>query len=83
MGNIEGANDIAKLALSTSCEIFAGVVASFLMEVKGFGRKNSLIICLVLQSAGALMVFLDKGNNFVIWATVCKLFLTMGSIFSY
>lgn len=82
-GNTNETNEISKLALSTSCEIIAGVVASFLIELKGFGRKNSLIICFVLQSTGALMVYFDKGNNFIILSTICIFFLTMAATFSY
>ena len=81
--NADETNEIVKLALSTFCEMIAAAIASFLIEVKGLGRKNSLIICFILQSAGALMVFIDKGDNFVVWATVCKFFLTMTFIFIY
>jgi len=81
--NVDDTNEIAKLALSTFFEMIAAAIASFLIEVKGLGRKNSLIICFVLQSAAALMVFADKGDSFVLWATVCKFFLTMTFIFSY
>lgn len=41
-------NDMVKLALSTFTEMISASIASFLIEIKGLGRKNSMIICFVM-----------------------------------
>ncbi|KAL4513139.1 hypothetical protein ABPG72_017824 [Tetrahymena utriculariae] len=77
------ANDMVKLALSTFTEMISASIASFLIEIKGLGRKNSMIICYILQAIACLMVYIDGMDHFVLWASVCKFFLTMTFIFSY
>ena len=76
-------SDIVKLALSTFTEMIAASIASFLIEVKGLGRKNSMIICYTLQGLSSIMVYIDGGDNFVVWASASKFFLSMTFIFSY
>lgn len=39
----DGQEDMAKLIFSAVTEIIAGVIASMMIEVDGFGRKNSMI----------------------------------------
>ena len=38
-----GDDDLVKLFISTASEIIAAGLAAFLIDIKGFGRKNSLI----------------------------------------
>lgn len=77
------ANDMVQLALSTFTEMIAASIASFLIEIKGLGRKNSMIICYTIQAISSLVVYFDGMNHFVLWASVCKFFLSMTFIFSY
>ncbi len=76
-------SDIVKLALSTLSEMVSACIASYLIEIKGLGRKNSMIICYTLQGICSIIVYIDAGNNFVLWASACKFFLSMTFIFSY
>lgn len=76
-------NDMVQLALSTFTEMIAASIASFLIEIKGLGRKNSMIICYTIQAISSLVVYFDGMNHFVLWASVCKFFLSMTFIFSY
>lgn len=76
-------DEVVKLALSTFTEMIAASIASFLIEIKGLGRKNSMIICFVIQAVSSCMVYFDGMRHFVLWASVCKFFLSMTFIFSY
>lgn len=74
---------MVQLALSTFSEMVSASIASFLIEIKGLGRKNSLIICFILTGISSFIVFHDGKEHFVLWASVCKFFLSMTFIFSY
>jgi hypothetical protein len=58
------------------------IAAAFFIELKGFGRKNSLIIFFSIQAVTALMAFYDVEHHFIYWATGSKFFLSMTFIFS-
>jgi len=58
-------------------------LASFLIEVKGFGRKNSLIIFFCFEAISSLLVYCDDQERFILWATASKFFLSMTFIFSF
>lgn len=74
---------MVQLALSTFSEMIAAAIASFLIEIKGLGRKNSLIICFIVCGIASFTVFNDGMTHFVLWSSVCKFFLSMTFIFSY
>ncbi|EGR32712.1 major facilitator superfamily protein, putative [Ichthyophthirius multifiliis] len=76
-------SDIVKLAFSTLSEIISACIASYLIEIKGLGRKNSMIICYTLQGISSIIVYIDAGSHFVFWASGCKFFLSMSFIFAY
>lgn len=41
--NVGESEDMAKLILTTAIEMISGVLASIMIEIQGFGRKNSMI----------------------------------------
>lgn len=52
-----GDDDLVKLFISTASEIIAAGLAAFLIDLKGFGRKNSLIYSFALSGLTSLLVF--------------------------
>jgi len=72
-----------KLIFTAVGDIVSAAVASFLIELKGFGRKNSMIIFFVLQGMSCFIVYLDEADRFIIWCTISKMFLSMNFIFNY
>lgn len=81
--SIFGENDIIKLAISNISEVLAAGVASFLIDIKGFGRKNSLVIFSFATSISSLVAFLTTSQQFLTWVLAAKFFMTMNFIFSY
>lgn len=77
-----GDDDLLKLFISTSSEIIAAGLAAFLIDIKGFGRKNSLIYSFGLSGLTSILVFYNK-ENFLLWTYISKFFITMTFIFSY
>jgi hypothetical protein len=53
-----------------------------MIERKGFGRKNSLILVFAFASILSFVTFIDQAH-FIIWSTLEKYFLAMGVIFLY
>ncbi len=47
-GSLVGDNDLVKLAITYITEIVATLLAAVLIDIKGFGRKNSMIICFII-----------------------------------
>jgi predicted membrane-bound mannosyltransferase len=80
--NVGGDDKLLQLVASCVSDIMGACVASFLIEVRGFGRKNSLIIFFALCSITSLFTYTDNQSRFVFWATASKFFLSMTFIFS-
>ena len=76
------AADISKILISTVTEIFAVILAATLIDLKHFGRKNSMVIFYSLSVFSLLMVFTGK-DTYIIWATVAKIFIAMTMIFCF
>jgi hypothetical protein len=80
--SVLGHDKLLQLVMSCMSDICGAIVASFLIEVQGFGRKNSLIIFYACQAFTSCMVYLDEADRFILWATASKFFLSMTFIFS-
>lgn len=80
--SIFGNDNLLQLVISCMSDICGAVVASFLIELQGFGRKNSLIIFYACQALTSCLVYFDDDRRFVLWATASKFFLSMTFIFS-
>jgi len=65
---------MTKLILSSVSEMIAGGLASVMIEVEGFGRKNSIINFGILQGITLLMVYYDTISRFVFWVTLAKFY---------
>lgn len=68
--------------LSTLLEILPVLIAAAFIENKKFGRKNSLIITLIISSVFSMLVYFNP-NYFIYFATACKFFLDMTIIFCF
>lgn len=80
--NMFGNNDLIKLFISTSSELIAVGLAAYLIDLKSFGRKNSLIYSNGISALMSILVFYNK-ENFLLWSFISKFFITMTFIFSY
>ncbi|CAD8098915.1 unnamed protein product [Paramecium sonneborni] len=78
-----GRDKIIQLVISCISDILGAVAAAFFIELKGFGRKNSLIIFFTIQAITAILAFYDVEHHFIYWATASKFFLSMTFIFSF
>lgn len=76
-------NDFIRLLVSTITELFAVLLAALLIDMKHFGRKNSMIIFYELTAIVALIVYLDETSHFIYWATISKFFITMTAVFCF
>ena len=76
-------HDFIKLLISTITELFAVVFAALLIDLKHFGRKNSMIIFYELTAFISLIVYLDEKSHFIYWATMSKFFVTMTAVFCF
>ena len=76
-------HDFVKLIVSTITELFAVVLAAFLIDLKHFGRKNSMIIFYELTAIVCVVVYLDEKSHFIYWATMAKFFVTMTAVFCF
>lgn len=75
--------DFIKLLVSTITELFAVLCAAFIIDLKHFGRKNSMIIFYLLTAFISLIVYLDETSHFIYWATTAKFFITMTAVFCF
>ncbi|KAL4450949.1 hypothetical protein ABPG74_011791 [Tetrahymena malaccensis] len=75
--------DMAKLILTTTIEMISGVLASIMIEIKGFGRKNSMINFFLIQGITLFMVYYDDLSRFIFWTTLTKFYQMMNYAFSY
>ncbi|KAL4461092.1 hypothetical protein ABPG72_006954 [Tetrahymena utriculariae] len=75
--------DMAKLILTTTIEMISGVLASIMIEIKGFGRKNSMINFFLIQAITLFMVYYDDLSRFIFWTTLTKFYQMMNYAFSY
>ena len=76
-------HDFVQLLVSTVTELFAVFLAAMLIDLKHFGRKNSMIIFYELTAIVALIVYLDDKSHFIYWATISKFFITMTAVFCF
>lgn len=75
--------DFIKLLVSTITELFAVLFAAIIIDLKHFGRKNSMIIFYELTAIISLIVYLDTTAHFIYWATTAKFFITMTAVFCF
>ncbi|KRX10655.1 Major facilitator superfamily domain, general substrate transporter [Pseudocohnilembus persalinus] len=71
------------LAFSASSEILSTVFSALIIDKKGLGRKNSMILFNFLTGILSLLVYIDKFYNIQIWALFSKFFLAMTINFVY
>lgn len=76
-------NKLLQLIISSVSDVVGACVASLLIDIKHFGRKNSLIFFFMLQAMSAFSTYFDDPNRFIVWSTFCKFFLSMTFIFSF
>ena len=76
-------NDITKILISTIIEIVAVGFAAFVIELKSFGRKNSMIIFYGIGGFTCVVVFWMKEVDFVVFATIARFFLSITIIFCF
>jgi hypothetical protein len=69
--------------ISTLSEMLAAALAALLIDVRGLGRKNSMILFFALESVCCLFAVGDDKSRFVLWALAAKFFLAMTFIFAY
>jgi hypothetical protein len=50
--------------------MLGAVMGSIFIEIKGFGRKNSMILFLFLSGVSSLFVYFDGSHHFLIWAII-------------
>lgn len=62
---------LLQLLFANGLEIVAIILVAFIVELKYFGRKNSMIIFYMITSITAFICFLDT-DNFIIWAALSK-----------
>ena len=72
-----------KMIISCVGDIISATIATFMIEVKTLGRKNSLIIFFLLLGLSSFLVYFDSRSHFIIWSTISRMFLSMGFIFCY
>lgn len=81
--NPDDISDIMKIFISTMIEIFAVALAALVIERKGFGRKNSMIIFYGCGFISNLLVFIAKEHLFVGFATASRFFMSITFIFCF
>ena len=74
---------ILQLVVSNCSEIVGAACASLLIDVKGLGRKNSMILCFICSGSFSIITYGLQGGDFIIFATGAKFFLCMAFIFSF
>jgi len=80
---IFGDDDLSKITLGVFSELLGGVIAALLIELKSFGRLNSMKLCYSLQSLTAFPAYFDIETRFFFWANLCKFLLGMTFVFVY
>lgn len=78
-----GENIFLKLSFSSASEIIAACLAAYIIELKGLGRKNSMILFFTITGSILTLVYYDDVIRFEMWAMTAKFFLTMTIIFAY
>ena len=63
--------------------MIAAGIAALLIDIKGFGRKNSLIIFFFLSGVCSALAYFDIYARFILWSTLAKFFITMNFVFTY
>lgn len=63
-----------KLIISTGSELVAGFLASLMIELPGFGRKNSLINFWIILGITMFISYYDNINRFIFWVTLGKFY---------
>ena len=83
VASIFGDNDLLKLFISALSEIVGAGIAAILIDLKGFGRKNSIVYFCACIGTTAFLAFYDVTSHFLFWTLLCKFFITMAMIFAY
>lgn len=72
-----------QLLASTITELFAVALAALIIDMKHFGRKNSMIIFYEITAVISIIVYLDQKSHFIYWATLAKFFIASTAVFCF
>lgn len=81
--NSDSVSDLMKIFLSTAVEIGGVALSASLIDMKSFGRKNSMIIFYTFGALVTFFVFLEKANSFIFLATLARFFMSITFIFCF
>jgi putative MFS transporter len=75
--------DILKLIFSSFTEMLACFLAAIMVDIKGLGRKNSVINFSIILFICLCMCYYDNLNRFIFWSTIAKFYILMITIFNF
>ena len=81
--NNDTVSDIMKIFLSTAVEIGGVALSATLIDIKSFGRKNSMIIFYTFGALVTVLVYLEKASSFIFLATLARFFMSITFIFCF
>ncbi|EGR32447.1 major facilitator superfamily protein, putative, partial [Ichthyophthirius multifiliis] len=75
--------DILKLILSSLTEMLACFLAAIMVDIKGLGRKNSVINFSIILFISLFMCYYDTTSRFIFWSSLSKFYILMITIFNF
>ncbi|CAK73010.1 unnamed protein product (macronuclear) [Paramecium tetraurelia] len=76
-------SQLQQLVYACLSDILGAILATLIIDIKGLGRKNSLIIGFLIASVFSFLQLYEYHKHFAILAILQKLFLSMNYIFCY
>ncbi|CAD8173064.1 unnamed protein product [Paramecium octaurelia] len=76
-------SQLQQLVYACLSDILGAILATLIIDIKGLGRKNSLIIGFLIAAVFSFMQLYYYEQHFAILAILQKLFLSMNYIFCY
>ena len=79
----EDSKNLSYVFVSVFVEILGYCLGAFVIDLKLFGRKNSMMIFFFLTSFFCFLTFILNKSLFLYGATVCRLLIGIVSVFCF
>ncbi|KRX08085.1 Major facilitator superfamily domain, general substrate transporter [Pseudocohnilembus persalinus] len=76
-------NDITMLGIQGVSDMIGAAIASYLIEIPGFGRTNNMIINLLISGFVSIILYYYQGYQLFLIATIDRFFLSLTTVFAY